>query len=245
MRTANTQWGRLDRNKSGRLVVSAVGMALCLALVLTAGSGEKASGASGGLSVPAVGMTKQGRVERLGGVTGVAYAVAVDGSTAYVGSSDGLYAINVSNPANPQVANYFATPAPVTGVALAGGKAYVTWGTSGYGGMSVVNLGTFLGVATVGPASVPALDVVVSGSYAYVALGGTDLESGNWLAEVDVINISGATPQVLGYYLTEGWPHRLALAKNRVFVALERYDAWDDFYYGAVELINATTPTAP
>ena len=84
-------------------------------------------------------------LELVGQVTGVASVVQVVGTMAYVGSVDGLYIVDVSDPTAPKVVGvYPVTLGPVLGVAVEGQRAYVAWGvtSSYYGGLEIVDVST-------------------------------------------------------------------------------------------------------
>ncbi|MEW6517145.1 MAG: FG-GAP-like repeat-containing protein [candidate division FCPU426 bacterium] len=152
-------------------------------------------------------------------VGGNPWAVSLQGNYAYVAADGVLSIMDISNPAHPVQAAYYAVGA--RDAAVSGDYAYVVSRTS----MSVVNVSNptspyqagycdLLGDLGYGPS---AHSITLSGNYAYVAAGFTGLQ---------VIDISNpASPAVVGRYGsgTEGTSAYVdvAVSGNYAYVAAE------------------------
>jgi len=134
--------------------------------------------------------------------------VFVSGSYAYLAAyKEGLWVVDISNPASPRQAGYCETPwwfvgERVSGKAISvfvsGSYAYVA---NGREGLRIVNVSDPGNPYEVGyfDALGSALDVFVSGSYAYVASGGEGLR---------IVDVSDpANPKEVGYYDAPGGDH--------------------------------------
>ena len=99
---------------------------------------------------------------------GPAYAVAVSGSYAYLGSGTVLVIVDISNPAVPQAVGAVVLPGVVQGVAVAEGYAYVAAGAAGLRAVNVVTPTAPVEVGFLDTAG-HAMGVAVSGEYAFVA----------------------------------------------------------------------------
>ena len=100
-----------------------------------------------------------------------AFGVAVSGSNAYVADwDDGLWIVNIGNPAAPFEVGFYDTPGYALGVAVSGNYAYVSDLDAG---LRIVNISNPSAPYSVGLYNTPgfAEGVAVSGNYAYVADG--------------------------------------------------------------------------
>ena len=110
-------------------------------------------------------------------ISGYAYRVTVFGDYAYVADRySGLQIIDVSNVANPTLADSYDTPNRAWDAVVSGNYAYVADGGSGLQIIDVSNVAnpTLAGSYATTPSS--AYAVVVSGNYAYVAAGYSGLQ---------------------------------------------------------------------
>ncbi|MDI6900920.1 MAG: cell wall-binding repeat-containing protein [Anaerosomatales bacterium] len=123
------------------------------------------------------------------------HALAASANRLYVGASDGLHVVDVSDPTAPVRVGYFATPQPVTDVVLDGSVAYAAY--------SYYTVAVATGVYETYPTTVIALNVAsdwptllashqipagrvrlaLGGGYLYVAVAG----SGGYLKVFDVV----------------------------------------------------------
>jgi hypothetical protein len=130
-----------------------------------------------------------------------------DGKISYGG---GLRVISVLTPTAPAPAGFYDSPGQPTGVAVAGGYAYLSDGTDG---LRIVNISSPTAPYEVGFHVTPgyALDVAVAGNDAYIADGATGLR---------IINIyNRAAPYEAGFYDTPGRALAVAAASGYVYIA--------------------------
>jgi PKD repeat protein len=167
-------------------------------------------------------------VELVGQIGGATYAVAVQGSYAYIGVGPRLVILDVSDPAHPAVIGQTGVlPGIVQGVAVSGNYAYVA---DGGGGLRIINISDPAHPSEVGFYDTPgvAYGVAVSGNYAYVADGGAGLR---------IINVANpAHPTEAGFYDTPGYAFGVAVSGNYAYVA-------DD--YAGLRIINVADPAYP
>ena len=148
-------------------------------------------------------------VELVGQIGGVSYAVAVQGSYAYLGVGLRLVVLDISNPEEPlvlgrtEVLSYL-----VEAVAVAGGYAY--FADSG-NGLRVIDVGDPVAPVQVGYCDIQgrASGVAVAGGYAYIASG-----------DLRVIDVTDpAAPVEVGYYHTPGSARNVAVDSSHAYVA--------------------------
>jgi hypothetical protein len=165
------------------------------------------------------------RLERVGQIGGVTYAVTVSGGRAYMGIGPHLAIMDVSNPTYPLfLGQSDILGAFVRDVAVRGNYAYVANGVAGLHIFDITNPAHPL---EVGSYDTPgwSVGVDVSGNYAYV----TDGDNG--LLVFDIVN--PAHPLLIGHYT--GAAYRIALAGKYAFVVSGN----------ALHMINIADPTHP
>ncbi len=149
-------------------------------------------------------------VGHMGLLPDVVYRIAVSGKYAYVANGyGGLRIVDISNPASPrEIGFYHAEDFDAWGgVTVAGNYAYV----AGASGLYIINISNPANPQLVGFFSTPeaARNVVLSGTYAYVAAGNHGLY---------VVNVSDpAYPQEVAIYLEAA--HDVAIAGSYAYVA--------------------------
>lgn len=169
-------------------------------------------------------------------------AVVVSGHYAYVAAGD-LQIIDLSDPANPQLAGAYNVSGDKTlAVAAAGNYAYVV-GRATYdpttkehsgGGLQVIDVSNPADPRRVGDCAggSSASGVAVSGNYAYVAAGSAGLQ---------IIDISvPARPQLVGGYGTKWSASAVAVSANHAYVASWCLDSgWQ------LQSFDISNPTEP
>ena len=143
---------------------------------------------------------------------GYASDVAVAGGYAYVADNGGgLSVVDVSYTSSPKVVGRCDTRGLALAVDVSGGYAYVAEGAA----LSVVDVSDPLHAAAVGywqsPSYCNAVDVAVSGGYAYVAGQGDGL----WVVSVS----NPAAPVSVGHVYTPGWAERVTVSGGYAYVA--------------------------
>jgi len=129
--------------------------------------------------------------------------LAVVGSYAYVGGSDGLTVIDVSNPEAPKKVGFCKLPGPVSEIAVSGGFAYIATRQSV---LQVVDISDPKAPTEVGsyrprPAVRPAArkgdqwgpvveSVAVAGKHAYVTCNHVPKDKDKWCSNLYVLDIS-------------------------------------------------------
>jgi hypothetical protein len=158
--------------------------------------------------------------------------VVVAGNYAYlVNYFNGLYIINVSDPAHPTQVGFYDTSGNAWGVAVVGNYAYVTVGSSG---LRIINIANPAAPIEAGFYDTPgaAVDVAVVGNYAYVADGDSGLR---------IINVANpAAPTEAGFYDTPGSVSGVAVAGNYAYVTYAT-GGWDN----GLRIINIANPADP
>ncbi|WP_347246299.1 hypothetical protein [Thermogutta sp.] len=159
--------------------------------------------------------------------------VAVYGNHAYVASYEGLWVVNLSDPAHPWRegnVQFFI----VSGVAVNYPYVYVVGRVAGEGrsqpGLSVVNVSDPQSPWVVGSivTSEDVVDVVYSNNLAYMADGSAGLR---------IVSFpTPAFPQEVGHYDTVGWANSVAVSGTRAYVA--------DSDRG-LRVIDVSSPTNP
>jgi hypothetical protein len=160
-------------------------------------------------------------------IPGYANNVDVSGNHAYIAAgSAGLVIVDVTNTDDPQILTAFDTPGNANDVRVVGGRAYVADGSSG---LQIIDVSTPASPVLLGSLDTPgdANDLVVRDTRVYLADGP---------AGVRIIDVSNpAAPGTLGSVNTSGSARGVDVSEDWVVVADET----------SVQIINATTPTAP
>ncbi len=173
-------------------------------------------------------------LELVGQIGGAAQAVAVAGSYAYLGMGQRLVILNISNAYGwTFVGQTPPLPGLVEGLALGGNYAYIA---NGDGGLRVIDISNPANPTEVGAQDLQqnALDVAVSGRYAYVA---TDGGAGFGPGSLRVIDISNpAAPVEQGFSITPGSARGVAVAGSYAYVAEG---------YSGLRVISVVNPAAP
>ncbi len=158
---------------------------------------------------------------------GPAFAVAVQGDYAYLGSGGGIYILNISDPTLPTKISEIATPSVVEGLFVNNLHLYVA---DYYAGLRIINVADPANPYEEGYYNTPghAYSVYVLGSYAYVAAA--------W-AGLRVINVADpAHPYELGYYDTPDQAYGVYVLDSYAYVA-------DD--EAGLRIINVAHPANP
>lgn len=140
--------------------------------------------------------------------------IAVSGDYAYVTGASNTQELRIIYIANPEVPGIVGTynaigNADALGVAVVGNTAYITRATSTDPEFVAINVTTKTAPTTLGSLELgdSGYDVAISGSYAYVA-------SYNDAQELQVVNITPATPTLAGSYNIGGTTNANTLAIN-------------------------------
>jgi hypothetical protein len=166
-------------------------------------------------------------LELVGQLAGPARSVAVQGSYAYVISTDaelpGLRIIDVSDPTAPSQVGFCDLPGGARDVAVEGSYAYVaTWDS----GLRIIDVSAPANPSETGSYDTPgyAVEVALAGNYAYVADGPSGLR---------IIDVSiPAAPSEEGFY--EVVTGRVAVMGSYAYVV-----------DGGLRIIDVSNPTAP
>ena len=151
------------------------------------------------------------RVGAAGSIGGPCRAVAVSGSTVYLGSGSTLEIWNVANPASPVKTGAIRLPGLIEGLAAGGSTVYAAAGASG---VHVVDVST-------PSAPVHAATFDTSGNAHRLALSGATLYIADGLGGVRSLNVaSPAAPALVGAYATDG-SARAVLATGSSVVVLD------------------------
>jgi hypothetical protein len=146
-----------------------IGALACVVSLMLSVPGGTHAGSPTSISLSTAATVESRNVEVEGHVGGPVYAVAVQGSYAYVGEGPKLIVLDVSSPVSPTVVGKTPPlPAMVQAISVTGTYAYVA---AGEGGLQVVDVSTPSDPEVVGSYDTPgpAQDVTVVGDYAYVA----------------------------------------------------------------------------
>lgn len=165
-------------------------------------------------------------VELVGQISGVTYAVTVQGNYACIGVGPRLVILDVSDPAQPTVIGQTdVLPGVVQGVAVAKNYAYVADGNSG---LRMVDISDPAAPTEAGFYDTPgdATSVAVARNYAYVADGGS-------LRIVDISN--PAAPNEAGFCDTPEDATSVAVAEGYAYIA----DG------GGLRIMDISDPAAP
>ncbi len=141
--------------------------------------------------------------------------VAVSGTTAYAACGNyeeqskwkGLQIIDVSVPAMPRIIGSFATPGGAYGIAVSGTNVYVSCGRyEEWSGLQIVAVNDPANPRLIGAIATPgyvAADVVISGTAAYMADGGS----------LQVIDVNDpANPRIIASLALSGYADALSIA---------------------------------
>jgi len=172
----------------------------------------------------------------MGSYTAVlARGVHVSGSYAYLADINALSVIDVSVPSNPQKAASCDCDRNPGDVYVSGSYAYVgTYSWDWGGGVQVVDISNPLEPQALGVCTTSSVSRVhVSGSYAYLATGLSEMDAGG-LAIVDVSNPSN--PQVVAGHETHGMSKDVYVSDSYAYVADE---------VGGLRVVDVSNPAAP
>ena len=126
---------------------------------------------------------------------GESYALAISGSTAYVGQGQDLLVVNIAQPTNPQQIGQLRLPGIVESIAVSGERLYIANDENGLQIVDVTNPANPFAAGSLDTAG-NAYGVAVAGNYAYVA---------DWGSGLQVINVSNpAAPVAVARYSTAG-----------------------------------------
>jgi len=156
---------------------------------------------------------------------GPAYAVAVQGGYAYLGSGGGIYILDIADPTSPTKIAQIATPGVVHGLFLDDFLLYVG---DREAGLRIINVADQANPYEIGYYDTPgwAIGVNVVDTLAYVA---------DWKAGLRVINVADPTnPFEVGYYDTPGSAYGLYLVDSLAYIA-----------DGDLRMINVADPANP
>ncbi len=169
----------------------------------------------------------------MGFLDGGGSALTVVGGYAYVVRGYSLRVIDVRTPSAPADVGSLEMPGSASGVAVAGGYAYVA---AGWAGLRVIDVRTPSAPVEMGFAetSASAQSVAVSGGYAYVASGRPHLPGEGGLAVIDVSTPS--VPVEVGFVETPVSPYNVAVSRGYAYVA-----GWE----AGLSVIDVSTPSAP
>jgi len=153
----------------------------------------------------------------------------LEGDYAYLANDhNGLTAVNVSNPASPQISGNINTPGSAYDVDVSGTYAYIA--DDAAGGLRIINISNPASPSEVGIYNTPgtARGVKVVGNYAYIA----DYEAG-----LRIVNVSNpANPVEVGSYPTGDKTVGVDVVGNTAYLA--------DGQNGLV-VLNVTNPVTP
>jgi hypothetical protein len=161
---------------------------------------------------------------------GIVEDVVVEGTYAYVvDDRGGLHVIGISNPHEPTVVGFYDVPEEASGLAVAGGYAYIV--DDSFGNLRILDVSDPTSPRPVGFYVTPgsAQDVAVRDSHAYVADG----EAGLLILDIS----TPAAPRVVSNYAPAGSVRALALAGDYAYVVGD----WD---FG-LRIVDVTDPANP
>jgi hypothetical protein len=121
--------------------------------------------------------------------------VYVEGTSAYLGGFDGLYIVDIFDPANPQFVGEFNTPDMVSDVKISGNYAFLT---SHWHGLYIIDISSPQCPLLAGFYSMGGYiyNLFITGNYAYVC---------DQFQNFEIVDISDPVyPVYSGYYLTGG-----------------------------------------
>jgi hypothetical protein len=146
--------------------------------------------------------------------SGWAKGVFVSGDYAYVSCwTEGLYIINISNPANPSFAAHISTaPGQAWDTHVRGNYAYVADDLNG--GLQIINISDPYHPFLAGNYDTPgwAFNLFVDTNFVYMADGYT--------GSLQIINISDPTnPTFISHFDTHGWARGIFIENARAYIA--------------------------
>ena len=180
----------------------------------------------GGLQI--VDVSKLSKTNILSSVeTGATFALSLVGNTAYVGSNNGFYSIDLTDPASPTVIGSVETLGTVYGITIVGDKAYCVTPTTG---LQIIDISNPESPQIIGSVDTPgyAYSVAVQEDKAYVA---------DWDGGLQVVDISNPeVPLIIGSVDTPGDARGVTVVGNEAYVA--------DSAYG-LQVIDISNPEKP
>jgi hypothetical protein len=153
--------------------------------------------------------------------------VTIADNTAYVVDDEGLWVVDISNPAYPTEVGFYDTPGYAEGVTVAGQYAYVA---DGWAGLRVVDVSDQANPTEVGFVYTLgyAFDAALAEDIAYIAGAGAGLR---------VVDISNPfDPIEVGFYDTPGYAHGIAVADDIAYIA----DEWE-----GLRVVDVSNPIRP
>ena len=162
---------------------------------------------------------------------GSARGVYVSGDYAYVSCwTEGLYIINISNPANPSLAAHLSTsPGQAWDTHIEGDYAFVADDLNG--GLQVINVSDPYHPVLAGSYDTPgwAYNLVVDSPYVYMADGYT--------GSFQILNVSNpSNPTFLSYFDTHGWARGIFVTDTLAYIANGN---------AGMEIVNIHDPANP
>jgi hypothetical protein len=166
--------------------------------------------------------------------------LAVVGRYAYVGGSDGLTVVDVSNPEAPKQVGCCKLPGPASDIALSGGIAYIATRQSGLWVVDITDpkapteVGSYQPRLSVRPTAKkgehwgPVVEcVAVAGKLAYVTLNSVPKGKDAWRSVLQVLDVSNPkAPVELGSFTKGDLFLGVALAGKYAFVADKASTLW-------------------
>jgi len=165
-------------------------------------------------------------VEFLAQIGGEPYAIAVQGTYAYVGVGPNLFVLDIANPAIPQVAGHLLLPDTVRGVAVVGNYAYVG---NRWSGLRVIDISEPTDPLEVGSWQLGgwAHGVAVAGEDAYLATSDG----------LSIINVADpANPVYTGGIATQGYGQHVVVRGGYAYYADNS---------AGLRIIDISNPAAP
>jgi hypothetical protein len=165
-------------------------------------------------------------------------SVVCDGGYAYVSDGGNLTMLDLSSPANPQLAGS-CQGLWGSKICIAGQYAYIAGEASGRGGLEVVDVSNPATLRRVGGYGEWAGALGVLGQYVYVAAGDGGL---------GVFNLGNPTaPRRVGTYYPAGLAEDILLRDKQAYLAVSKGDGGDSasFAEGGLEILDLTDPTRP
>ncbi len=162
------------------------------------------------------------------GFADISDVTVADGYLYLAGGDDGLWIVDVSDPAHPQEAPAFPSQWPAYGVAVAGGRAYVAAEWKGLRVLDVSGLAPPVRSGGYNASPTDARNIAVVGDYAYVA----DAENG-----LKIVDVSDpAAPSTVGVMDTSGSVMDVALSGPYAYLA---------DYGNGLTVVDVSNPAQP
>jgi hypothetical protein len=182
----------------------------------------------GTAATPSPGVVMNQHFQLIGQIGGNSYALALSGSTAFLGVGPRLVAVDVSNPSAPKmVGQSEALPGVVRGVALRPPYAYVAAGTGHLRVLDISDLQKIYEVSALEQFQW-AMAVVLDGERLYIA----DNAQGFWIADLK----DPARPALLG---------SIQLKQPAAALAVKGSDVYVVHMSGGLAVIDASDPNNP